>query len=292
MTLLALPTLNAAYKDAIADLPPLRDVIRDGGLAATKALGQNFLLDLNLTSSIARLNGDLDGLDAVEIGPGPGGLTRALLLAGAESVHAIEYDARAVDVLQPLVEAASGHLQVHQGDALELDALTLGREGHRVVIANLPYNVASPILITLLRGIHARGDQAAQFMLLMFQKEVADRIVAAPHSKIYGRLSVMVQWLCKTKSMKVLPPSAFSPQPKIHSAVVRFLPIARKDGVAFDTMEKLLAAAFNQRRKMLRQSLKDYVMYFEAANIDGTLRAEDLPVADYVRLAQVIEAAS
>ena len=284
--------MNAAYKDAIADLPPLRDVIRDGGLAATKALGQNFLLDLNLTSSIARLNGDLDGLDAVEIGPGPGGLTRALLLANAETVHAIEYDARAVDVLQPLIEAANGHLQVHQGDALELDALSLGREGRRVVIANLPYNVASPILINLLRGIHARGDQAAQFMLLMFQKEVADRIVAAPHSKIYGRLSVMVQWLCKTKSMKVLPPSAFSPQPKIHSAVVRFLPIARKDQVSFDTMEKLLAAAFNQRRKMLRQSLKDYVMYFEAANIDGTLRAEDVPVDDYVRLAQVIEAAS
>jgi 16S rRNA (adenine1518-N6/adenine1519-N6)-dimethyltransferase len=285
--------LNAVSETntAIESLPALRDVIRDGGLQATKALGQNFLLDLNLTCSIARLNGDLHGLDVVEIGPGPGGLTRALLLEGATNVHAIEFDARAVEVLQPLVAAAGGRLQVHHGDALEIDALTLGRDGARTVIANLPYNVATPILINLLRGIHARQD-ITQFMLLMFQKEVADRIVAKPDCKTFGRLAVMAQWLCHVKTMKVIPPGAFTPPPKIHSAVVRFIPRVRSDGVAFETMEKILATAFGQRRKMLRQSLKDYLSHLDVAGIDPTLRAEDVPVEAYVRLAQSVEGAS
>lgn len=284
--------MSGASRTAIESLPPLRDVIRDGGLQATKALGQNFLLDLNLTRSIARLNGQLDGLEVVEVGPGPGGLTRALLLEGAARVHAVEYDPRAIEVLQSLVEASEGALAVHHADALEADLTQYGQDGARAIIANLPYNVASPILINLLRAVHARGDKAAKFMLLMFQKEVADRIVAAPDSKTYGRLSVMAQWLCTVKTVKVIPPSAFTPPPKIQSAVVRFLPKIRTDAVAFDTMEKLLAAAFGQRRKMLRQSLKEHAMHLAAAGIDETARAEDVPVEAFVKLAAIIEAAS
>ena len=272
-------------------LPPLRDVIRDGGLQATKALGQNFLLDINLTQSIARLHDPLSGLDVVEVGPGPGGLTRALLLEDAKSVHAVEFDQRAIDVLQSLVVAAGGRLHLHHADALETDLTSFGHDGHRAVIANLPYNVATPILISLLKAIHARGANAARFMLLMFQKEVADRIVAKPNSKTYGRLSVMAQWLCSVKSAKTLPPSAFTPPPKIHSSVVRFVPVLRPDHVRFETMEAILAAAFNQRRKMLRQSLKAYAVHLEPCGIDPTLRAEDLDVAGYVRLAQAVEAA-
>lgn len=280
--------MNAVSNEAILALPPLRDVITAAGLQATKALGQNFLLDLNLTSSIATLHGPLDGLEAVEIGPGPGGLTRALLLGGAARVHAIEFDGRAVAALQPLVDAAQGRLVLHQGDALEIDPLGLGADGTRVVIANLPYNVATPILINLLRGIHARGSDAAKFMLLMFQKEVADRIVAKPDSKTYGRLSVMAQWVCDVKTVKVLSPNAFTPPPKVHSAIVRFLPKVRSDTVPFDTMEKLVAEAFNHRRKMLRQSLKPYVHLFAEAGIDETMRAEDVPVDAYVRLAGLL----
>jgi len=275
--------LNDA-SDPILNLPPLRDVIRDAGLQATKALGQNFLLDLNLTGAIARLNGDLDGKSVVEIGPGPGGLTRALLLAGAKEVHAVEYDARAIEALQPLAEAAGGRLRLHHGDALDIDIAGLADQP--AVISNLPYNVATPILIKLLKNI-GRID----FMLLMFQKEVADRIVAKPDSKTFGRLSVMSQWLCKTKSMKTLPPSAFTPPPKIHSSVVLFLPRREENQPRFETMEKILAAAFNQRRKMLRSSLSDYAAYLSAAGIDETLRAEDVPVEAYVRLAREVEKA-
>ena len=276
--------MNAA-SDPILDLPPLRDVIRDAGLQATKALGQNFLLDLNLTGSIARLNGDLAGKSVVEIGPGPGGLTRALLLEGAKEVHAVEFDARAVEALQPLVDAAQGRLMLHHKDALEIDIAGLADKP--AVISNLPYNVATPILINLLKNI-----ERIDFMLLMFQKEVADRIVAKPDSKTFGRLSVMCQWLCKTKSVKTLPPSAFTPPPKIHSSVVLFQPKRESDQPKFETMEKILAVAFNQRRKMLRSSLGDYAAHLAEAGIDETLRAEDVPVADYVRLAKIVEASS
>lgn len=258
-------------------------MIRDAGLQATKALGQNFLLDLNLTGSIARLNGSLDGIDIVEIGPGPGGLTRALLLENARSVHAVEYDERAIEALQPLVEASRGRLVLHHADALNIDIVNLAVRP--AVIANLPYNVATPILINLLRDI-----SNIRFMLLMFQKEVADRIVAQPGSKTYGRLSVMSQYLCKVKSMKTLPPSAFTPPPKIKSSVVLFEPKALDDAPKFEVMEKILAAAFNQRRKMLRSSLQAYAPYLQEAGIDETLRAEDVDVASYVRLAKIAEA--
>lgn len=266
----------------ILDLPPLRDVIAQAGLQATKALGQNFLLDLNLTNAIARLNGPLDGLSVVEIGPGPGGLTRALLVNGSQSVHAIEFDARAVAALAPLVEASGGRLVLHHQDALEADVLAYGD----TVIANLPYNVATPILIGLLKGA-----SRINFMLLMFQKEVAERIVAKPDSSAYGRLSVMSQWLCQCKIMKTLPPGAFTPPPKISSAVVLFQPRVLSEQPKFETMEKIVATAFNQRRKMLRSSLGVYAQYLNAANIDGALRAEDVDVESYVRLAKIVEAA-
>jgi 16S rRNA (adenine1518-N6/adenine1519-N6)-dimethyltransferase len=274
--------LNAASNTAIEALPPLREVIAQAGLKATKALGQNFLLDLNLTGSIARLNGDLAGLNVVEIGPGPGGLTRALLLNNAKSVHAIEFDDRAVEALQPLVDAAGGRLAVHHGDATEIDILRLGD----TVIANLPYNVATPILISLLKNI-----RRANFMMLMFQKEVAERIVAKPDSKTFGRLSVLCQWLAKVKIVKTLPPSAFTPPPKVTSSVVLFVPRALENQPKFETMEKIVATAFNQRRKMLRSSLGDYAVHLEAAQIDPTLRAEDVDVDSYVRLARIVEAA-
>lgn len=274
---------------AILDLPPLRDVIRDAGLNASKALGQNFLLDLNLTASIARLGGNLSDMDVIEIGPGPGGLTRALLLADARSVHAIEYDPRAIEALTPLIDVSGGRLHVHAADALNIDLLNFGK--NRAVIANLPYNVATPLLLKLLADIHARGNEAAQFMLLMFQKEVADRITAAPDSKTYGRLSVMTQWLCQVKTLKTLPPSAFTPAPKVKSAIVRFDPLQRQDNVAFTTMERLLAQAFNQRRKMLRSALAEFLPQLEKARIDPTLRAEDVSVEAYVRLARIVEGA-
>ncbi len=273
--------MSAASNDLIRALPPLRDVIRDAGLQATKALGQNFLLDLNLTGSIARLNGPLDGLNVVEIGPGPGGLTRALLLENALRVHAIEYDTRAIAALEPLAAASQGRLQLHHADALEADILGYGD----TVIANLPYNVATPILVRLMRDVGR-----INFMLLMFQKEVAERIAAKPDSKAYGRLAVICQWLCDVKVVKVLPPSAFTPPPKVHSAVVLFKPKAKAaDAPQFETMERVVAAAFNQRRKMLRSSLGEYAVHMEKAGIDGSLRAEDLDVASFVRLARCVE---
>jgi 16S rRNA (adenine1518-N6/adenine1519-N6)-dimethyltransferase len=277
--------LSAGSNSRIQALPPLRDVIRDAGLQATKALGQNFLLDLNLTASIARLNGDLTGIDVVEVGPGPGGLTRALLLNNARSVHAVEFDARAIEALGPLVQASEGRLHLHHADALSTDLTRLAP--NPAIIANLPYNVATPILINSLKSI---AD--VKFMLLMFQKEVADRIVAKPGSKTYGRLSVMAQYTARVKSVKTIPPSAFTPPPKIHSSVVLFEPKAQDGFPKFGTMEKILAEAFNQRRKMLRAALKDsYAPYLKDAGIDETLRAEDVPVEAWMRLAKIIEAA-
>lgn len=230
-------------------LPPLRDVIARYDLRAEKKLGQNFLLDPNITDKIARLTGDLKGTTVFEIGPGPGGLTRSLLKAGAGKVIAIEFDERAVAALSELQDAAGDRLQIIQGDALQTDLCALAPDGGAHIVANLPYNIATPLLVGWLRQIH---DDPGCFagMTLMFQKEVAQRIAAAQGTKAYGRLSVLSQWLCSVRKLYDLPPSAFTPPPKVSSSVVHFRPRkADDDAPAFATVEKLTADAFGQRRK-------------------------------------------
>jgi len=273
--------------DPVAGLPPLREVIARHGLSARKGLGQHFLLDLNLTAKIARAAGDLASGTTIEVGPGPGGLTRALLLAGAERVVAVERDTRCIEALQPLVQAAGGRLEVVQGDALELQVDTVGAPPRRIV-ANLPYNIATPLLV----GWIAQAD-AIESMTLMFQKEVAERIVASPGSSDYGRLSVLVQWRCAAALVAAVPARAFTPAPKVDSAVVRLQPYPRPQ---FDCdradLERVTAVAFGQRRKMLRRSLSglgvDPARLLEATGIEPTLRAESLTVADFARLARCL----
>jgi 16S rRNA (adenine1518-N6/adenine1519-N6)-dimethyltransferase len=269
---------------AIEALPPLRAVIARHGLDARKSLGQHFLLDLNLTRRIARSAGDLSALNAVEIGPGPGGLTRALLLAGARRLVAVERDRRCVEALAPLAEAAGGRLTLIEADALEVDAAELV-PAPRAVIANLPYNIATPLLIGWLREA-----QAFAALTLMFQAEVADRLTAAPGSRVYGRLSVMSQWRCRVRRLFGLPASAFTPPPKVASAVVRLEPLASPEPAEWQAMETVVAAAFGQRRKMLRQSLRtlgDPEPLLAAAGLDGTRRAETVDVAGFAALARV-----
>lgn len=268
-----------------ADLPPLRDTIRAHGLDARKALGQHFLLDLNLTRRIVRAAGNLDGHTVIEVGPGPGGLTRALLESPAARIVAIERDSRCIAALAELQGAWPGRLTVIEGDALEADWVALA-EGPTQVIANLPYNVGTPLLIGWLR-------QARLFagLTLMFQKEVGDRLVAAPGSKAYGRLAVMAQWTCTVARAFDIPARAFTPPPKIDSSVVRLLPRAAPLAPAsWDAMERVVAAAFGQRRKMLRASLRqlgaDSEALLAAAGIDGTLRAEQLDIPAFAALAR------
>lgn len=270
----------------LPDLPPLRDVIARHGLRAEKKLGQNFILDANITNKIARAAGDLRGVTVFEIGPGPGGLTRSLLTAGAEKVIAIEYDPRAVAALRELEEAAAGRLQIVQADALETDLRTLAPDTRRAVVANLPYNIATPLLVGWLKQI--REDESAfSFLLLMFQKEVAQRLTAPPGGKDYGRLSVIAQWLCDVSKVFDLPPSVFVPPPKVTSSIVHFAPRALlPDAPPFAAVEKITAAAFGQRRKMIRSSLKDYRAVIDALGIDETLRAEQLGIADFIRIAR------
>ncbi len=271
-------------------LPPLRDVIREFELRAEKSLGQNFLLDQNITDKIVRLSGSMEGINAVEIGPGPGGLTRAILASNAAQLVAVEFDPRAVRALQGLVDAyGDDRFKIVQGDALEIDPKSLVY-APRAILSNLPYNISTVLLLKWLEQI--RGDQQSyRFMSLMFQKEVADRILAVPGNKTYGRLSVMAQWLCTVKRLFDLPPSAFTPPPKIKSSVLHFVPKdLGADAPKFETMEQILASAFNQRRKMIRGSLSGYMAEIEKVGIDPTLRAEDLSVADYVALASAREA--
>ena len=265
----------------MADFPPLRDVIARHGLAARHSLGQHFLLDGNLTDRIVREAGDLSGRHVIEVGPGPGGLTRSLLGSAAASVTAIELDRRAIGAVTELAEVAGGRLRVIEGDALSVDIASLV-PAPRAVIANLPYNVASPLLVRWLR-------QAASFerLTLMFQQEVAERICAAPDTPAYGRLSVLTQWTCDTGIVLRLPPGAFTPPPKVWSAVVSLTPHAiQPDPAVFARMEALTAAAFGQRRKMLRGSLRG--MGGEAlltrAGIAPERRAETLSVAEFDRL--------
>ena len=273
------------------DLPPLRDVINAHGLIADKKFGQNFLFDSNITDKIARhadiACGGLAGKNLIEIGPGPGGLTRSLLRSDASSVTAIEFDPRAVGALQDLKEAASGRLEIIEADALEVD-LTQISEAPRVIVANLPYNIATPLLIGWLKQL--RQDAGAyDALILMFQKEVAQRICASSGSKAYGRLSVMSQWLCDCKKLFDLSPSAFTPPPKVTSSVVQFVPkMLDKDAPRFEDVESITAAAFGQRRKMIRSSLRDYSEAMEACGINQELRAENLTALDYIKLAKFL----
>lgn len=271
----------------IDDLPPLREVITTHDLRAQKSLGQNFLLDLNLTRKIARLAAPFDEVPVLEIGPGPGGLTRALLLEGAHNVVAVEFDERAVAALQSLKHAANGRLEIIHQDALTFDVGTLDSSSFKIV-ANLPYNIATPLLIGWLKVIH-RMPERIQSMTLMFQKEVADRITAQPGNKIYGRLSVLTQWLCRVHQCFDIPPEAFSPPPKIISTVIQATPKAKYyDDIPFHIMENLTAQAFNQRRKMVRSTLKAYLPALEECGIDPSLRAENLSCADYISLSRII----
>ena len=267
-------------------LPPLRDVVARHGLAASKALGQNFLFDGQLLARIAAVPGDLNGAEVLEIGPGPGGLTRALLAAGAR-VTAIERDRRCIPALAELAEAFPGKLKVIEGDALDVDAPTLF-QGKPQIVANLPYNVGTALLVGWLSADWAPWWSS---LTLMFQKEVAERIVAGTDDEAYGRLAVLAQWRSSARIAMTVHRSAFTPPPKVMSAVVHIVPSAMPEGVSFRTLERLTAAAFGQRRKMLRQSLKGVpgaLAALEAIGIEPTRRAETVSVAEFVALARTL----
>lgn len=263
-------------------LPPLREVIARHGLQATKALGQNFLLDEQLLTRIAAIPGDLAGVQVLEIGPGPGGLTRALLRAGAQ-LTAIEMDRRCLPALAELEVAFPGQLRVIEGDAMKLDP---GIEGPFHIVANLPYNVGTALFVRWLGG-EAWPPQWFS-LTLMFQQEVAQRIVAETGSDAYGRLAVLAQWRAEAKIALKVHRSAFTPPPKVMSAVVHVLPAAMPEGVSARTLERVTEAAFGQRRKMLRQSLKGLpgaLDALERLGIDAARRAETLSVAEFVSVA-------
>lgn len=272
----------------IDGLPPLREVIRAHDLQAKRQLGQNFLLDLNLTAKIARMAGDLSGADVLEVGPGPGGLTRGLLAEGARRVLAVEKDARCLPALAEIAEAHPGRLQVIHGDALEVDALAHLTPPIKVV-ANLPYNVGTELLIRWLTP--EVWPPYWQSLTLMFQKEVAERIVAKPRGDHYGRLALLAQWRCDAKIVMILPPEAFTPAPKVHSAVVH---LTRLEGPRYPADAKVLnritTMAFNQRRKMLRSSLKglgpEVEAMLEAVGIPPTARAEEISLEFFCALAR------
>jgi 16S rRNA (adenine1518-N6/adenine1519-N6)-dimethyltransferase len=272
----------------VAALPPLRETIAKHGLDARKRFGQHFLLDLNLTRRIARASQPLDQGIVIEVGPGPGGLTRALLLEGAAQVVAIEVDVRALGALAELQAAADGRLQVIEADALTVEPESLGPAPRRIV-ANLPYNISTPLLVRWLKRADAIAD-----MVLMFQKEVVDRLVAQPRTKDYGRLSVLAQHVCEIRRLFDIPAAAFVPPPKVTSSVAHLTPRpANQRLVDLAPLERVTAAAFGQRRKMLRGALSglfaDPVAMLEGLGLSPTARAEELSVADFVRLAGVLD---
>ncbi|MCV0379067.1 16S rRNA (adenine(1518)-N(6)/adenine(1519)-N(6))-dimethyltransferase RsmA [Nitratireductor sp.] len=275
-------------------LPPLREVIARHGLAAKKSLGQNFLLDLNLTAKVARAAGDLEGATVIEVGPGPGGLTRALLMAGAERVIAIERDERCLDALAEIAAHYPGRLDVVNGDAMETDFAALAPEAHGKVriVANLPYNIGTELLVRWLTPDAWPPFYAS--MTLMFQREVAQRIVAEPGDKAYGRLGVLAGWRTVSKIAFDLPPQAFTPPPKVTSSVVHIVPRAEPLAVEPKRLAKITEAAFGQRRKMLRQSVKSLggEALLARAGIDATRRAETLSVAEFVALANASQSGS
>jgi 16S rRNA (adenine1518-N6/adenine1519-N6)-dimethyltransferase len=270
-------------------LPPLREVIRRHELSARKSLGQNFLLDLNLTGRIARAAGPLDGVTVLEVGPGPGGLTRALLAEGA-NVIAVERDERAIAALAEIAEHYPGRLQVISGDALTFDIASYIGEAPMRVVANLPYNIATALLVSWLTA--EPWPPWYDRLTLMFQREVAERIVAKPGSKTYGRLSVLAGWRAEAKLLFDIAPSAFVPPPKVTSSLVQLVPRAAPLACDRRALERVTEAAFGQRRKMLRQSLKQLgvaaIPLLETAGVDPTARAEDIPVEGFVALARGI----
>jgi 16S rRNA (adenine1518-N6/adenine1519-N6)-dimethyltransferase len=273
---------------AIDDLPPLREVIREHQLSARKSLGQNFLLDLNLTARIARAAGPLDNMTVVEIGPGPGGLTRALLALGAAHVIAVEHDARAIPALEAIAKRYPGRLEIVCADAQTFDPRPyLGTNKARIV-ANLPYNIATALLIGWL-SIEP-WPPWFDMMVLMFQREVAMRIVARENEEAYGRLGVLANWRAEAKILFDISPAAFVPQPKVTSSVVRLIPRETPQPCERRMLEQVTAAAFGQRRKMLRQSLKslpaDPARLAAAAHIEVTRRAETIPVSGFVAMAR------
>jgi 16S rRNA (adenine1518-N6/adenine1519-N6)-dimethyltransferase len=268
-------------------LPPLREVIRRYELSARKSLGQNFLLDLNLTGRIARAAGPLAAATVIEVGPGPGGLTRALLAEGA-TVVAIERDERAVGALGEIAEHYPGRLTIVSGDALEFDARRYLGGGPVRVVANLPYNIATALLVSWLTV--EPWPPWYDRLVLMFQREVAERIVAKPGSKTYGRLSVLAGWRAEAKILFDIAPAAFVPPPKVTSSVVQLIPRANPLPCDRRALERVTTAAFGQRRKMLRASLKslglDPIPLLEKAGLDPTARAEDIAVEGFVALAK------
>lgn len=276
---------------AYDSLEPLRDVIRRFGLSARKQLGQNFLLDLNLTDRIARAAGPLDDMCVVEVGPGPGGLTRSLLHNGARKVVAIEQDERCLGALEEIRSAYPGRLEVHRANALKTDMTDLA-DGRSCVVSNLPYNIST----TLFTGWLTEDVWPPWYdhLTLMFQKEVAERIVASPGGKDYGRLSVLAQWRGVPRKMFDIDPRAFTPPPKVTSTLIHFAPTpSPHPQCRVGTLEKVTAAAFGQRRKMLRSSLKtltpNAASLLDAAGLESTLRAEQIDVGDFCRLAGCFE---
>lgn len=278
------PRLTSAMPDEILP-PPLREVIKTYDLRADKSLGQHFLLDTDLLTSIAAMAAPLEGVNVIEIGPGPGGLTRALLATKARHVTAIEYDPRAVAAIKALAETAQGRLTILHADAMKADLPALV-PAPRAIAANLPYNIGTPLLISWLM-------QAAQYQsfTLMFQLEVAERLCAAPSTPAYGRISVLAQWLCDVDIVMHIPASAFAPPPKVDSALIRLVPKPSQPArEQIQAMEKLTAAAFGQRRKMLRGALKGLggSDLLQAAGIDPARRAETLSVQEFERLMLVL----
>lgn len=269
-------------------LPPLRDVIERHGLWAKKGLGQHFLLDGNLTDAIARQAGDLSGVTVIEVGPGPGGLTRSLLASAAKEVIVVEKDERCLPAIEELRHHTEKPLRIIAGDALKQDMTQLG-EAPRAIIANLPYNVGTELLLRWLDDIYQHPN-AYRILVLMFQKEVAERICAVPSTRDYGRISVLAQWLCEVRVVRAIPAAAFTPPPKVDSAVIQLIPRPQPAGhVPKAALEKVLHIAFQQRRKMLRSALKPLgstlIEALPELGIDSAIRPDQLSIADYVKLA-------
>jgi 16S rRNA (adenine1518-N6/adenine1519-N6)-dimethyltransferase len=273
---------------ALDGLPPLRDVIQRHGLDARKALGQNFLLDLNLTQKVARTAGSLEGVTVFEVGPGPGGLTRAILALGAAKVIAVERDARCLPALAEISDHYPGRLEVIEGDALKTDFAALASQGPAKIIANLPYNVGTQLLVNWL--LPAQWPPFWQSLTLMFQKEVGQRIVAQEDDDHYGRLGVLCGWRTVAHMAFDISPQAFTPPPKVISTVVHLTPKENPIPCSIDKLERVTQAAFGQRRKMLRQSLKPLggEALLLKADIDPQRRAETLSVEEFCRLANCL----